>query len=152
MSHRVIFTLIAVALGACSGSPAPSGPSTPPPPPTNPIVVRRYLGMFHPVAHPGMGLAELTVSSDSTRVLQFHMDFATTGGPILEVRLVAAPDADDNQTVLDSPSVSLGLLKAVSGGQSYTVPGDVDLSRYRAVTVWCIDARVNFTTAALALQ
>jgi len=147
---RLASATLAVALAACSGS-SPADPSITPPDP-GALVVRRYVGTFHPVAHAGMGSVELSVSADSAKTLRFQTDFATTGGPILEVWLVAAPDATDNQTVLDNETISLGTLKATSGGQTYAVPKDVDLTKFRAVTVWCVDALVNFATAPLMLQ
>ena len=150
MPSRLACATLALALAACSGS-APSDPNIPTPDPGD-LVVRHYVGMFHAVAHPGMGNVELSVMADSSKTLRFQPDFVTTGGPILEVWLVAAPDANDNQTVLDNESISLGILKATSGGQTYVVPKDTDLSKFRAVTVWCVDALVNFTTAPLMLQ
>jgi len=62
---------------------------------------------------------------------------------------VAAPDANDNETVTQAGFIHLGALKGTSGDQNYDVPADVDLAQYRAVTVWCRRFGVNFATAPL---
>jgi hypothetical protein len=65
------------------------------------------------------------------------------------VYLVATTDAKDNATVTKAGFVELGKLKGNEGNQNYDVPGDLDLSRYRAVTIWCRRFSVNFATAPL---
>jgi hypothetical protein len=65
------------------------------------------------------------------------------------VYLVAASDATDNETVTNSGFVELGRLKGNEGDQNYDVPENLDLSRYRAVTIWCRRFSVNFATAPL---
>jgi hypothetical protein len=45
--------------------------------------------------------------------------------------------------------VELGKLKGTDGDQNYEVPSDVDLVKYRAVTIWCRRFAVNFGTAPL---
>ena len=46
--------------------------------------------------------------------------------------------------------VEVGKLKGNVGDQNYDVPDDVDLAKYRAVTIWCNRFGVNFGTAPLA--
>jgi len=65
---------------------------------------------------------------------------------------VAASDATDSETVNKAGFVSLGPLKGNIGDQNYEVPADVDLSRYRAATIWCHRFAVNFGTALLVPQ
>ncbi len=60
------------------------------------------------------------------------------------------PDASDNATVTKAGFVNLGPMKGNRGDQNYDVPDGVDLSKYRAVTVWCRRFSVNFATAPLA--
>jgi hypothetical protein len=48
--------------------------------------------------------------------------------------------------------VDLGSIKGNIGDQNYDVPSDVDLDKYRAVTIWCARFNVNFGTAPLAAQ
>jgi len=105
-------------------------------------------GSFHGVAHETMGKATVYRLSGGERVLRFT-DFHTSNGPDVQVYLVAAGDASDNETVTNSGFVHLAALKGNQGDQNYTVPADVDLAKYRAVTIWCRRFGVNFGTAPL---
>jgi hypothetical protein len=46
--------------------------------------------------------------------------------------------------------IDLGSIKGNIGSQNYTLGPDVDLSKYRAVSVWCKRFSVNFGGAALS--
>jgi hypothetical protein len=105
-------------------------------------------GDFRGVAHDGRGRATVYRLGDSTRILRFT-DFETSNGPDLYVYLVAAADAPDDESVSRGDYVSLGRLKGNRGDQNYAVPAGLDLSRYRAVSIWCRRFSVNFAAAAL---
>jgi Electron transfer DM13 len=51
--------------------------------------------------------------------------------------MVAANDTNDAATVLHSGFTDLGPIKGNVGDQNYNLSSDVDLSKYRAVSVWC---------------
>jgi len=104
-------------------------------------------GRFHSVAHETHGTATIQ-DVGGRRVLRLT-DFATSNGPDVRVYLVATTDASDNKTVTKAGFVELGKLKGNEGDQNYDVPDDLDLSRYRAVTIWCRRFSVNFATAPL---
>jgi len=106
-------------------------------------------GSFHSVAHKGSGEARVVTAGRGGRVLRL-LDLKTYPGEDLEVCLVGAPDAEDNDTVRDSQPVCLGAYQARTAYESYAVPATVDLERYRAVAIWSRSLRVNFTTAPLA--
>ena len=106
-------------------------------------------GRFHQVAHKGSGIASVCETADGRRVLRL-MDFRTADRSDLYVLLVSAPDALENETVKRAETVSLGPLRSAEGNQEYDVPDEVDLARFRAVTVWSTKYQVNFTTAPLA--
>jgi hypothetical protein len=106
-------------------------------------------GTFHSVAHETHGTAAVLDLGAGRRILRLT-DFATSNGPDVRVYLVAAPDAADNQTVTKVGFIELGALKGNQGDQNYEVPTSVDLSKYRAVTIWCRRFSVNFATAPLA--
>jgi hypothetical protein len=108
-------------------------------------------GQFHGVAHETQGMAAIYQLDDGKRVLRFT-GFQTSNGPDVQVYLVAADDANDNDTVTRAGFIHLGALKGNMGDQNYDVPPDADLSKYRAVTVWCRRFGVNFATAPLAPQ
>jgi hypothetical protein len=105
-------------------------------------------GQFHSVAHETHGRATIHRLPDGHLVLRLA-DFSTSNGPDVRVYLVAAPDAADNATVTRAGFVELGKLKGTDGDQNYDVPPDLDLGKYRAVTIWCRRFSVNFATAPL---
>jgi hypothetical protein len=105
-------------------------------------------GRFHSVAHDGSGNASIYRLSDGTRILRFT-NFKTSNGPDVHVYLVAAKDASDSETVKQAGFVEVGALKGNIGDQNYELPSDLDLNKYRAVTIWCKRFRVNFATAPL---
>jgi hypothetical protein len=105
-------------------------------------------GRFHQVAHKGEGTATLYKMLNGDRVLQLS-DFKTGEGQGLEVYLISAPDAFENETVEKSETISLGALQHTEGNQSYTLPRDVDLQKCGAVAIWSTRYGVNFTTAPL---
>ncbi len=105
-------------------------------------------GKFHGVAHDTTGVASIYELGGGKRVLRLT-GFETSNGPDLRVLLVAAADASDNQTVKNNKPVELGSLKGNIGDQNYELQAGLDLSKYRAVTIWCNRFSVNFGTAAL---
>ncbi len=105
-------------------------------------------GAFRSIAHETRGTATVHDLGGGRRVVRFT-DFATSNGPDVRVYLVAAPDAPDNETVTKAGFVELGQLKGTEGDQNYDIPADLDLGKYRAVTIWCRRFSVNFATAPL---
>ena len=108
-------------------------------------------GRFHQVAHRGTGL--VTIYQPADKKLLLHLtEFQTDKGQDLQVLLIAASDALENETVEKAEYVSVGTLQKSEGDQSYHLPDNLDLSKYRAVTIWSQKYRVNFITAPLALN
>lgn len=114
--------------------------------PAEPAVV--LSGRFHSVAHETRGTASVHELGGGSRVLRLT-DFATSNGPDVRVYLIAAPDASDNATVTEAGFVEVGKLKGNEGDQNYDIPAGTDLTKYRAVTIWCRRFGVNFATAPL---
>jgi len=108
-------------------------------------------GQFHGVAHEARGVATVYRTPEGKRVLRLT-DFETSNGPELQLYLVAADDATDSEMVKTAGFVTLGALKGNKGDQNYELTDDIDLGKYRAVTVWCKRFGVNFATAPLARQ
>jgi hypothetical protein len=113
---------------------------------TEPMVVAS--GMFHDGSHETAGTASIHEYPDGRRVLRLT-GFHTSNGPDVQVLLVAANDAKDNETVTKAGFVHVGALKGNVGDQNYELPANVDLSKHRAVTIWCRRFGVNFGTAPL---
>lgn len=105
-------------------------------------------GEFHSVAHETRGDASVFQLADGRRTLRLT-GFETSNGPDVRVYLVAADDAKDSDTVKNAGFIELGALKGNIGDQNYDIPSDVDLTKYRAVTIWCRRFSVNFGTAPL---
>jgi len=105
-------------------------------------------GHFHDVAHKGAGQATIYELGGGKRLLRFT-NFETSNGPDVRVYLVAAKDARDSETVKQAGLVELAALKGNIGDQNYEVSPDLDLNKYRAVTIWCKRFGVNFATAPL---
>ena len=106
-------------------------------------------GRFHTNAHETKGVATIYRLPDGHRVLRLT-EFATSNGPDVRVYLVAAGDVQHEDAAKQAGFVDLGALKGNIGDQNYDVPADLDLSRYRAVSIWCRRFSVNFGAAPLA--
>ena len=105
-------------------------------------------GNFHDVAHKGVGQATIYQLGGGQRVLRFT-NFETSNGPDVRVYLIATKDASDSETVRRSGFVEVAALKGNIGDQNYEISSDLDLNKYRAVTIWCKRFGVNFATAPL---
>jgi len=109
------------------------------------------VGQFHKGAHDTSGMATIYQLGDGKRILRLT-NFKTSNGPDVHVYLVAANDATDNDTVKKAGFLDLGSIKGNEGDQNYDLPTNADLSKNRAVTIWCARFNVNFGTAPLAQQ
>jgi hypothetical protein len=106
-------------------------------------------GEFHPVAHKGSGVATIIQMPGGQRVLRLT-NVQTGERDDLQVCLVAAADCPDNETVERAGFVTLGSFLRAEADQTFNIPDGLDLTRYRAVTIWNPKYRVNFTTAPLS--
>lgn len=106
-------------------------------------------GTFHGAAHKTSGRATVYQSSNGDILRLTH--FETSNGPNLHVILIAASDAEDNENFLDKKveRVELGQLKGNEGDQNYAIPTGTDLSKFKAVSIFCERYNANFGTAPL---
>lgn len=65
--------------------------------------------------------------------------FSSSNGPDLRVYLSTDANA--------SSFLNLGLLKSVTGKQSYVIPGNPNLANYTYVHIWCQEFSVQFGRA-----
>jgi hypothetical protein len=105
-------------------------------------------GCFHQVAHKGSGCAALVQKSDGQIVLQL-VDFKTTENPDLQILIISATDALENETVKNSEQLFVASLQKSEGFQEYLVPNIQSLTKLKAVVIWNNKHSVNFTTAPL---
>jgi Electron transfer DM13 len=108
-----------------------------------------YSGTFHSNAHETRGVATIYHLDDGRRVLRLTK-FSTSNGPDVRVYIVAATDVQEEDAAKRAGIVDLGVLKGNIGDQNYDVPTELDLSKYRAVSIWCRRFSVNFGAAPLA--
>ena len=105
-------------------------------------------GNFYSILHPTAGTATIYQMADGTRILRLT-SFSTSNGPDVHIYMVAADDAKDNATVERAGFIDLGSIKGNMGDQNYALGPEVDLAKYRAVSVWCKRFSVNFGAAPL---
>jgi hypothetical protein len=105
-------------------------------------------GEFHAVAHPGAGRATVYRLEDGAYALRLE-NLDVFNGPDLYVYAVAAGDAPDDETVLESGFLNVGRLEGNQGDQTYALPDGFDPEKHRAISVWCRRFSVNFATAPL---
>lgn len=109
---------------------------------------RLVSGQFYSILHPTAGTATIYQMGDGRRVLRFT-NFKTSNGPDVHVYMVASDDAKDPATVQQVGFIDLGVIQGNIGDQNYTLGGDLDLAKYRAVSIWCKRFSVNFGAARL---
>jgi hypothetical protein len=105
-------------------------------------------GAFHSGTHPTEGTATIYRTENGSRILRFT-NFKTTNGPDVHIYMVAAEDARDSASVQHAAFMDLGLIKGNIGDENYTLGSDVDLAKYRTVSVWCKRFSKNFGAAPL---
>jgi Electron transfer DM13 len=106
-------------------------------------------GEFHNADKAGSGTATIWQLADGKRVLRLT-NFSVDNGPDLHVRLIKADDAKNTASVEKADHVELGKLKGNQGDQNYDVPANVDLGKYKVVSIWCNRFNVNFAAAPLS--
>jgi hypothetical protein len=146
LEKRSSLAIVAVALAALASAAMRFGLST-----SRGAVQVIATGRFHQVAHKGTGLAKICRLPDGKLVLRLS-EFRTDHGRDLQILLIAAPDALENETVANAEHVLVGPLAGSAGDQSYPLPDDLDVHKFRAVTIWSSKYLVNFTTAPLLLE
>jgi hypothetical protein len=108
-------------------------------------------GNFHSVVHDTKGVASIYELPGGNKVLRLS-NFETSNGPDVQVYLVAANDANDDETVTKAGFYHLSALKGNKGDQNYDIPATIDCSKYKSVTIWCRRFGKNFGTAPLVDQ
>lgn len=108
-------------------------------------------GMFHSVLHPTSGSATVYRLGNHMRILRLT-NFRTSNGPDVHIYMVAEDDAKDSASVSRVGFIDLGSMKGNIGDQNYALGPDVDLSKYRTVSIWCKRFAVNFGAAPLTSE
>jgi hypothetical protein len=107
-------------------------------------------GSFRDLEHGTSGLAKIIEVGDGSRVVRLE-EFRTSSGPDVVVILSSTPASEDDWGAYDDGTfVNLGALRGNVGAQNYTVPANVDLSKYRSVVIWCRRFNVAFGAAPIS--
>ncbi len=106
-------------------------------------------GNFKSLAHETKGTASIYQLGDGKRALRLT-EFETSNGPDVHVYLTAAEVEKGSDAIKEAGFIDLGSMKGNKGDQNYDLPADVDLNKYKNVTIWCARFGVNFGEAALA--
>ena len=64
--------------------------------------------------------------------------------------LTAAEVGKGSDAIKAAGFVDLGSMKGNKGDQNYDIPADVDLAKFKTVTIWCARFGVNFGLAPLS--
>ncbi len=130
---RLLLATIALLLAGAAAAPAATN-------------VELLHGTVRSGAHSASGKAAVVLTSGK-RVLTLR-NFRIAPGPKVRVYLVPRSAKGDGDVKRDYKD--LGALKGSRGNQQYSIPGSVDLRRYRSVIFWCVPftstlARANLT-------
>ena len=127
----------------------PSTTTTPTPPPTGPVQLA--VGTLVSHEHTTTGTVRIVQQPDGSRVLTLE-NLDTSNGPDVHVWLSAAHVVEGTAgwfTAGSAEYYDLGMIKGNQGNQVYQIPADVDLSKYPAVDLWCVQFSVSFGAAEL---
>jgi hypothetical protein len=101
--------------------------------------------------HETSGDVQVVRLADGRRQLVLR-NLATSDGPDLRVWLTDQPVREGVagwKVFDDGEWVELGKLKGNRGNQVYPIPENVDLTKFRSVTIWCKRFSVSFGAAEL---
>lgn len=76
-------------------------------------------------------------SGCAEKMITFSDDFKTKGGPDLKVYLSPLSMEELESGSVQGTSLKLSVLKSNKGAQSYSIPQDIDLSKYKSVVIHC---------------
>ena len=158
---RVDEQLPIVASASAQAEPSPPTPlttppgtastATPTPTPTPAGPVQLAMGTLISHEHATTGTVRIIRQADGARVLTLE-NLDTSNGPDVHVWLSAAHVVEGTAgwfTAGSADYYDLGLIKGNQGNQVYQIPAEVDLSKYPAVDLWCVQFSVSFGAAEL---
>lgn len=93
-------------------------------------------GSFYRIDQTGSGTAALYRLADGSYAIRLE-DFFVTANSELEVKLSALDEPKSSQQFSDAPSALVAPLDVTAGSLNFTVPPDVDPTRYKSVVIWC---------------
>ena len=145
-------------LVACASEQVASVPSPSPSPTEEPAVesptAEEKIGTFVSAEATTSGTVKL-VTQDGQATLEIDDAFKTSDqGPDLVVILHQSADVVGESEppaypLEEGDYAYIADLKAFSGAQTYTVPEEIDVSKYQSVAIWCRKFNATFGSATL---
>lgn len=111
-------------------------------------------GTFVSAEHPTSGSVKL-FTKDNQNFIEFGSDFRTDQGPDLFVILHRAPNilavtTPPTFSIKEGEYVVVAPIKSVTGSQTYSIDGNINLQDFQSVAIWCKQFNATFGTASLA--
>lgn len=111
-------------------------------------------GSFVAGEHPTEGRVSI-INENGKNFIELDQSFKTERGPDLFVILHRSKDVlkasnPPSYPIKEGEYINIAPLQNVSGTQRYEIPGNVKLSDYNSVAIWCRQFNVTFGTAALS--
>ena len=138
------------AAGSGPATPTPAG-STPVPAPAGPVQLA--VGTLISHEHTTTGTVRIVRQPDGSRLLTLE-NLDTSNGPDVHVWLSSAHVVEGTAgwfTAGSADYYDLGVIKGNQGNQVYQIPAEVDLAKYPAVDLWCVQFSVSFGAAELVM-
>ena len=136
--------------GTGAATPSPAG-TTPGSTPVSPVQLA--VGTLISHEHTTTGTVRIIQQPDGSRLLTLE-NLDTSNGPDVHVWLSAAHVVEGTAgwfTAGSADYYDLGMIKGNQGNQVYQIPAEVDLSKYPALDLWCVQFSVSFGAAELAM-
>ena len=93
-------------------------------------------GSLYRIDQVGTGTLNLYRAGDGRYLLRLQ-DFFVTANIDLELRLSPLEAPRSTEQYMNAPSVWVAPLDVTAGSLNFTLPADVDPTRYRSIVVWC---------------
>ncbi len=93
-------------------------------------------GSLYRIDQVGTGTVNIYRTDDGSHVLRLDQFFVTANVD-LELRLSPLEAPRTTEQYMNAPSVWVAPLDVTTGSLNFTLPADVDPTRYRSIVVWC---------------
>lgn len=95
-----------------------------------------FTGSLYRMDQVGTGTVNIYRTGDGSHVLRLE-EFFVTANIDLELRLSPLEEPRTTEQYMNVPSVWVAPLDVTAGSLNFTLPADVDPTRYQSIVVWC---------------
>ncbi len=107
-----------------------------------------FTGSLYRIDQVGTGTVNIYRTGDGSHVLRLDQFFVTANID-LELRLSPLEAPRSTEQYMNAPSVWVAPLDVTTGSLNFTLPADVDPTRYRSLVVWCPIIDSDYAAATL---